>query len=192
MNGNYQQVRAFYQHQLLLSDYEIGGLSKGFADSRIARIELGRLGNSGLFDSVEMELIVVDVPSPVRKAFDRHAWLSKYCLSNVCLFRVPVAGQVTYALTALGYVSDGWDGFCQLLEIFDHTGVFVGATKAEADNFTWLTVPFNGDAFPGSPDVHWTPTATVDENALWSVEKAMRIEDQGKMARLKFPWADIA
>jgi hypothetical protein len=158
--------------------------------SQVARLELLTSGNGDAFDTVEIELINQEFPAPIQLAFERHTWLSQHCLSDVYVMGIPTEVSMTYGLLVRGYVSDGWDGSCQLIEVFDEAGGFVGAAVCKED-FVWLDQPFDGDAFPGSPPCHWTGSTTVSENALWSGQKACRTEKSGTVTRLVMPWADF-
>ncbi len=188
MTGRHESIKKFYRRKLEEHNYVLSSVLDSLKDSRIARLELLKSGDGSEFDTVEIEPINQEVPSLIQEAFERHTWLSQHCLSDVHIVKEPVEGDVTYALLVVGYVSDGWDGFCQLVEVFDEAGRCVGAAVCKKD-FVWLNQPFDGDAFPGSPPFHWAGSTFVDENASWSMEKASRVEKEGAVTRLILPWA---
>jgi hypothetical protein len=192
MNSRQEIVRQFYQQQVEASQYSIDAFLEAFQSAKIARLELTSISESGIeFDSIEIEQISQDVPASVCAAFERHTWFSQHCLSYVYILKLPVESKTTYALIAIGHVGDGWDGFCQLLEVFDEAGEFLGAVVIiRGQVFHWSDQPFDGDAFPGSPPCHWTGNPTMLENAIWSAQKSIRVEQVGSMTRWVFPWAD--
>ncbi|WP_309741833.1 hypothetical protein [Chamaesiphon sp. OTE_20_metabat_361] len=189
MTGIHGIIRQFYQQKLEECNYGLEAVWDSCKDSQIARLELLESGDGSVFDTVEIELINQEAPAPIQLAFERHIWLSQHCLSDVYVVEILTEVGMTYALLVEGYVSDGWDGGCHLIEVFDEVGGFVGAAVCDED-FVWLDQPFDGDAFPGSPPCHWTGSPTVSESTIWSVEKASRTEKSGNITLLVMPWAD--
>lgn len=188
MTGNHESIRQFYQQKLEEHDYTLSAVRDSWKDAQIGRLELLISRDSADFDTVEIESISQEVPALIQSAFERHTWFSQHCLSDVYVVAVPVEARMSYALLVLGYVSDGWDGFCQLIEVFDEAGNFVGAADCSKD-FVWLDQTFDGDVFPGSQSCHWTGNTDTDEMALWSIKKASHIEKSGSKTWLVMPWA---
>ena len=190
MTGIHGIIRKIYQQKLEACNYDLEFAWNSWKGLQIARLKLLELGDGSSFDTVEIESITQDVPASIQLVFERHIWFSQHCLSNVYVMGVATEISMTYALLVRGYVSDGWGGGCQLIEVFDQAGGFVGAAVCEED-FVWQDQPFDGNTFPGSPPCYWTGSITVSENAIWSVEKACRTEKIGTITRLVMPWADF-
>jgi hypothetical protein len=192
MTGSHESIRQFYQQKLEANHYDAGF----WKDAQIGKLELlisGTGAGSDVFDTVEIESISQEVPQSVQSAFERHTWFSQHCLADIYVVRFSVKDNVTYALLTIGYVHDGWDGFCRLIEVFGEGGDFVGAANfgavSSGREFIWSDQPFNRNTFP-----EMSPNITSDdtgEYALWSDEKASRVEKDGCITRLIMPWADF-
>jgi hypothetical protein len=192
MADSHESIRQFYQQKLENHDYNAVWVQNFWKDAQIGRLELlisGTGAGSDVFDTVEIESISQEVPQSIQSAFERHTWFSQHRLADIYVVGVSVEDNITYALLTVGYVHDGWDGFCQLIEVFDKAGDFVGAANfraaASGREFGWSDQPFDSNTFPEmSPNI-------TGEYALWSAEKASRIEKNGSTTRLILPWADF-
>lgn len=187
MNCNHESIRQFYRQKL--EEHGSAYLPEIWKDLQIARVELLTLGDSDVFNMVEIESINQEVPVSLQSAFERHIWFSQHCLTDIYILRVEIKASPTYAVFVSGYVHDGWDGYCNLLEVYDEAGEFVASTSIYSEkDFAWLDKPFNVDTFLNAPP-GLSPGSSV-EYAAWSEEKASRIEQHGSITRLVMPWAN--
>ncbi len=192
MSERKETIRQFYECQIEDAAYMIDGFGYFMPDKRIGRVELvttgdwGEYGCEADFDSVEIERIHQAVPQTVIEAFERHTWFSQHSLSNVFAFKIPTEGHDTYAIGVSGIAGDGWDNDCSFIEVFDESGVFLGATSiGEGEKIKWLDQYIDGDDF-SSPAPKWIgrPDPIRDGNKLWSEETAVSIEQDGGTTRM--------
>ncbi|GAB4386798.1 MAG: hypothetical protein Kow00121_54160 [Elainellaceae cyanobacterium] len=193
MNNRQTTVRQTYEQTIAQSDYLQNGMPEFLPGSRIGRLELVVTGKycDYDFDTVEIETIAQSVPQSVIDAFDRHVWFSQYCLTEISVLKLPVAGQDTYAIAVSGLVGDSWDNACKFLEVFEASGEFVGAVDVQGETLDWRDRPFDGDDFP-TPAPLWAEREgeISDHPPLWSEATATQLERNDALTRLFFFFAE--
>jgi hypothetical protein len=188
MTLNYESIKLFYRQELKKHSYDLFDVKEFWKDSQIGRLEMLTLGDDDVFNTVEIESIIQEVPSSIQSAFERHTFFSQYCLNNVYVTRISTEADMTYALLISGYYhADGFPNFNSLIEVFDEAGNFVGAADCRED-FVWLEQPFDSNTFPENPLGSWTESTIPGEFAIWSTERASRIERDESITRLIMPW----
>jgi hypothetical protein len=99
-----------------LSDRSIGYLKLGDEQGYLRPVD-------DFEDYIELKRINPETaPQKIIDAFERHVWYSQHNLSDINAFRYGIEEQETIA----GYVDDGWDNGCHLLEVYDGSGELVG------------------------------------------------------------------
>ena len=192
MNERKEIIRQFYECQIEDAAYVIDGFGYFIPDKRIGRVELvttgdwGEYGCEADFDSVEIETIQQAIPQTVIEAFERHTWFSQHSLSNVFAFKIPIEGHDTYAIGVSGIAGDGWDNAGHFIEVFDESGVFLGATSiGEGEKIVWLNRYIDAEDFnAGVPKWSGSPDSARDSDKRWSKEMAVSIEQDGGTTRL--------
>lgn len=191
MNEQKELIRQFYQCQIEDAAYVIDGFRYFMPDKRIGRVELvttgdwGEYGCEADFDSVEIERIQQAVPQTVIEAFERHTWFSQHSLSNVFAFKIPIEGHDTYAIGVSGIAGDGWDNSGNWIEVFDESGVFLGAIRiGEGEKIKWLQYIDGDDFAAGAPKWIGRPDPIRDSGKIWSEETAVSIEQDGGTTRM--------
>jgi hypothetical protein len=102
----------------------LGYLAVGGIEGKVVKInEDGRFSAINGVSQIQLKkLLPGSVPQSVLDFFDRHIWYARYNLSTVSVFKLNVNGIDTFTVCIEGYVDDGWDNSCLLLEIYDVLG----------------------------------------------------------------------
>lgn len=106
-------------------------------------------------------------PQTVIDSFERHVWYSQHNLSDIIAFKDEVEGQETFAIYISGYVDDGWDNGCKLLEIYNAEGELLGAT---IDGINWDEQPFDHQDY-----YHRTPVYGEQSEPIWLQENIRQV-----------------
>lgn len=80
------------------------------------------------------------VPASVLSACDRHYWYLENSLGILVLLKIPFKEVLTFAICIDGYIDDGWDNGCSLIEIYDDQGKLVGSASVpnpENPDYSW-------------------------------------------------------
>ena len=100
------------------------------------------------------------VPDSLLQACDRISWYLKQSYGQLTVIKVPVDGIDTFAICIQGYVDDGWDNSCKLIEIWDSSGNFIGSASPAAEDdmsravFHWNDRIIRGSDF-ANPAPEW-------------------------------------
>lgn len=106
-------------------------------------------------------------PQTVIDSFERHVWYSQRNLSEIIVFKDEVEGQETFAIYICGYVDDGWDNGCFLLEVYNVEGEFLGAIT---DGINWEEQPLDHQNY-----YHITPVYGEPGDPLWFLENIQEV-----------------
>jgi hypothetical protein len=162
-------VKEFYKALLeQLSQQSISGLHQYLGANRVGYVELGSIQNDGTFDLLKLKRIKPsDVPSSVIDSFNRHLWYSRHSLSDICVVRFSIKDQNTFAIYIFGYVDDGWDNGCILLEVYDMNGDLLGTMVNEKD---WISGKVEHYHY-----FHKTPEYGSQAHPIWNEDTAQEI-----------------
>lgn len=100
------------------------------------------------------------VPDSLLKACDRINWYLKHSLGELIVVKFIVDSVDTFSIWIQGYAGDGWDNECELVEIWDSSGDFIGSANPPSIddyNYTawnWRDRPIEGNDF-NSPAPKW-------------------------------------
>ena len=102
----------------------LGYLAVGGIEKKVLEInEDGKFSAINGVPQIYLKKLLPDsAPQSVLDSFDRHIWYARYNISTVSVFKLNVNGLDTFAVCIEGYVDDGWDNSCLLLEIYDVLG----------------------------------------------------------------------
>ncbi|GAB4550288.1 MAG: hypothetical protein Tsb0014_44890 [Pleurocapsa sp.] len=100
------------------------------------------------------------VPNSLSNACDRIYWYLKHSFGEMTVIKITVDNIDTFAICITGYIDDGWDNSCELIEIWDSSGDLIGSayppTMDDPDPkiWNWKDRPIRGDDF-NSPAPEW-------------------------------------
>lgn len=102
-----------------------------------------------------------EVPASVLSACDRHYWYLQNSLGFVSVVKIPFKEVATFAICISGYVDDGWDNGCSLIEIYDDEGKLVGsASVPHPENpdysWRWMDRPLRSDDYYSCSALPWS------------------------------------
>ena len=93
-------------------------------------------------------------------ACDRIYWYLKQSLGVLTVLKISVNDIHTFAFCITGYIDDGWDNGCELIEIWDCLGNLIGsaniphADDPDREVWSWKDRPIRGNDFY-SPAPEW-------------------------------------
>ncbi len=126
---------------------------------KIASLKLLAKFVSSGFDCVEIQRAQQNIPQAVSDAFERHFWYSQWTISELCLVKIPIAGQDTFFLFVAGLCDDGWENNTSFIEIFSEGGEFIGATDLFSGRAVkWRETQFTNQDYQyitGEPPPPW-------------------------------------
>jgi hypothetical protein len=144
----------------------LGYLAVGGIERKVLKInENGRFSAINGVSQIQLKkLLPGSAPQSVLDSFERHIWYARYNLSTVSVFKLNVNRIDTFAVCIEGYVDDGWDNSCLLLEIYDVLGSLI---MSMGTSLPWeeRLLDHNDSGYPLTP-----PYNQPNERHGWSDE----------------------